>query len=759
MLRQRLVEQANDKDSKERRVQQELAITHKIAQIQAEASASIHQLQHRLESMQTELAQRAKRDEQLHKKASEAQIAATQQAESSSAKDAVITQLKERLVEAQQKGKPAIRVQQQDASNQYNGPEATLQVVTPQMAHSPSVSIPPSTPPIAVVAPAPVIAPTPAVASAPIIASIVTPLVGASSRNDRKDEETQCSKLVRASSPQSVSGPLASSIAKQIQNLQKDSEEKCRRYEATIKRLESQVTSATTTTASEKTELEMRCSTLQKHINELKTKCEERELKHKEEVLRFLEERNKAKVRPRTAEKGIDATATVAPNVTNVTPPAATSTAQPQSAQPPAAIAPNLGAEVVRTPRGALLMQKAAQRNNDWSEVQTATAAVRLHDTIRKQRIELAQLTKELEKVPRLQDEVSALKKEVEERKNEILELRAKVASQQTNPAETRVFMQLKDLKAHKRELLRVEDELETVKRVVKVEKEGEIRSLISRLEKRDADVRQLEGELSVMRAHFGGSLPSQPTVNVGEAKLQEEAMRALEAKVLCQEGALLDLRFERESLFMRVQRLEQHIADLLATSEAERISKPQPKEMVAQRGAMIANLEAVVEQMKGVIEKLQHDNAQLRQSGVTSAKYMEAQRQLKSLQTREKGLMDTIQALSFKLSQAQAALRPVGKITEQNVSLQRKLHAAQNMAEQYQTELNDLKQLLVCKGINPPPSMDNAATATPTKERLVMGSLSIHAPDNHHFLPHHMDCSPSAIPRENVGRPQDAPA
>ena len=264
----------------------------------------------------------------------------------------------------------------------------------------------------------------------------------------------------------------------------------------------------------------------------------------------------------------------------------------------------------------------------------------------------------------------------------------------------------LRDLQAHKRELLRLEDESDALRRVVHVEKEAEIRSLTTRIERLTRDVAFLESENTSLRVKlsvpqsFATNQPShQTSVGPSASSSHEQAIAALverrqhEDRVLELESRVLDLRFERESLQLKVERLQRHVAELLAVIVAgdpnsghgrspltakssgnvgaekqhhlplSARSEGSPAVsfglaasggapvMIGSSASKAAQLEAVVDSLKLVVDKLHHENVQLKQSGVSSAKFVEASRELKRSREKEREYVEMISQLTAKLT------------------------------------------------------------------------------------------------------------
>ena len=158
-------------------------------------------------------------------------------------------------------------------------------------------------------------------------------------------------------------------------------------------------------------------------------------------------------------------------------------------------------------------------------------------------------------------------------------------------------------------------------------------------------------------------------------------------------ESRVLDLRFERESLQLKVERLQRHVAELLAVIVAgdpnsghgrspltakssgnfgaekqhhlplSARSEGSPAVsfglaasggapvMIGSSASKAAQLEAVVDSLKLVVDKLHHENVQLKQSGVSSAKFVEASRELKRSREKEREYVEMISQLTAKLT------------------------------------------------------------------------------------------------------------
>eukprot|EP00656_Telonema_subtile_P031671 TRINITY_DN34648_c0_g1_i1.p1 TRINITY_DN34648_c0_g1~~TRINITY_DN34648_c0_g1_i1.p1 ORF type:complete len:253 (-),score=30.27 TRINITY_DN34648_c0_g1_i1:36-794(-) len=195
---------------------------------------------------------------------------------------------------------------------------------------------------------------------------------------------------------------------------------------------------------------------------------------------------------------------------------------------------------------------------------------------------------------------------------------------------------------------------------------------------KLEGRVRELEVQLATARGSIKGGGCSCTCRQDIQAKDQQ--LSTLETRLLTQEGSLLDLRFERELAILKQQRLNKHIHEVMAvdgltqatssmhttssrptttnggrspprpgTSPSGRNPAQQGSNLLRSKQRDIANLEAVVDGLRNVLERAQHENLQLRATAVPVSQYNACQREIAALKAREKDLVAYLQDMGMK--------------------------------------------------------------------------------------------------------------
>ena len=721
-LRQKMIEGAQEKSRTDQQANQEMAITQRVAAIQAESHEQLRQLQHRVDSMQKELSRRVQREEDLLTKTEEAKRSALLQREQVIERDGVIAQLRrqaassktetnkleEQLKVTNEKlrglGEELNALRKKDvprtASRQEAHPSSsakqTVAVQTVELstvvpltpAHSVNVSASVNQ---SISPPQPVPTPT-------------TPATPATPDVNRQDRGVQCEiqEACRQATPKEDATKLrehvalaGSNIAKQLREKQVEQDAAMRALQAANKRLEQQLgEERSKLDDDERSRLLQQLSHLKDQVRELKAKHEQENAHHKKEILGFLEERRSARDHQHEIAKADTSVAV----------------------------------------RNLRIANRNLQQQLDEGKAVLERERNHLHGQIKTLTQQLLESKKEIE---RMKSDLSRLSKGRRTHSSQIqasigdtkgasppkmpsadIDARSETAQPSEGPRATvqappsQVLASSADdkekaslaaaiainqgasispqqMSAHKREIMILEQDNDRLRRELRVDKQAEIARLQQQI---DRMVREHREELLAAGAGYSpqGALPAESSTR----------LREFEDKLLKSESTVLDLRFERESLLMRAERLQRHMDDLLHSIEEGAYKRGathglSETEARTKRGTTVATLEGVIDQMKRVITRLQKENSQLRDNAVHSSRYVEVVRENKMLRQREKELADSVHTLTVKVSQQDALLRPGGKAAEQSASLQRKLRAAQNAAEQYQMELNTLRAQL----------------------------------------------------------------
>jgi hypothetical protein len=783
MLRQKLLEHAQQSDQRDKAHVQEIAIAQRMGVIQSDATENLRSLQARLESMQAELHQRALREDENLRKSQALMQQAQEQHQLLLVKDRQLLDLKRQLQTAR-RGTSATA----SPSGRLRSTLTDAVAQTMQSAEALHPSVATSYTP----QPAP---PSMAAAAAP---------------TERPQRPTSAPNVSSVPSPPAVDTSLphvAGAVTRQVMQMQKHAQQELQVLQTAKAKLEAALEDVTRQLEKERAQLTAKNHSLSSELNEVKAAKLKQEEMHRQEILRHLEERRKIvqqqelaakdskKKRPLTVAAVAEASAASTAAQTQQQPPPqpeppaapAQLPLPPAPPAPPGAIGCPIPSSVAATPVPSAVSiptlpsqtppktkvengtqtipadpQPATQApapkmdktnvTKSWVELQSASVDLALHETIRKQKKEIEKSAKRILELEKKTQDTDAAHKEAASRLEEIGLLKAQLAAA-THPSAT-VVASPTDIRLHKRELMKLEEVVDTLRRELNVNKEMELRQHILHADRLSQTNKQLEAEVQSLRAYINGSAPGMPTTvapataaAVGE---KDDVVHSLENKLLHQEGLLLDLRFERETLAMRVQRLERHVADIMACDQQSAAHQPVGPNKGKTPARDPAALEAVIDNMKAVIERLQHENTQMKSTAVSSTKYLDMVREVKLLRGRERELLERMQELVAKQHELQGIISR-SKMSEQHVSLQRKLRQAMSTAEQYQLQLEDLRQGRIIgspdQGTSPPIHQTPPAVgASPPSPGLLLHRP--YAPEDHFLLPHHTHGNRGASPR-----------
>ena len=814
MLRQKLLEHAQQADQRDKSHVQELAIAQRMSVIQHDSSENLRSLQARIESMQLELHNRATREDENLRKSQAVMQQAQEQHQLLLMKDKQILELKRQLQNVRRPAGAA-------AGGSTGRLHATLTDAVAQTLHS-TEALHPS-----------VAASMPAVTIAqPQSSSSVQPPAATDRSNHSQRPVSAPNTSTAQANPAVDPTPLphvAGVVTRQVLQMQKAAQQELLTLQNAKLKLEAQLDDVSKQLEKEKHHLSTKVANLTNELNELKAAKVRADEAHRAEILRHLEERRllvhqqeqQAKKKTRTLSTAsvaiaaevaspVQAEAAVAPVAQQLAaqPPAAQSLSatvvpsltQAVPAAPPAApaapavplvsatsampAAGNSGSLVptvvcvpslpsqsvprmkVESATQTVFVDAAASTapkmdktnvTKSWVELQSATVDLALHETIRKQKKELEKTSRRIQELEKKVQEGEVSKKEAAERLEEIVQLKARLATA-TNPSTT-VVASPTDIRLHKRELMRVEEVVDTLRRELNVAKEMELRQHILHADRLTQANKQLEQEVQSLRSYLSGGAPQSAASAPSAPSDKDDVVHALENQLLSQEGLLLDLRFERETLAMKVQRLERHLADVMAVDQYNQqvAGGLHPQHQGPNRGRPAAGmkdvvvLEAVIENMKVVIERLQHENMQFKSTAVSSSKYLDMVREVKQLRLRERELIDKVHDLVAKQHELQSLIAR-SKMSEQHVSLQRKLRQAMSTAEQYQLQLEEMKHQRSATSPEQSPQQPQLGSGDGPAGMLLHRP---YAPEDHYLLAHHTHGSNRGVsPR--VDRPSD---
>lgn len=864
MLKLTLVQQTQSSGEREQKLQQEVAIAQRMSVLQQQASDTIAHLQSQIASMQNELQSRVHREEELLRKGKSAQLFAEEQHRLLIQREKELVDLKREIQHLRTKGSRA------RSSGPMSWKDASIQVITSELnpaafANTSSQYVqlaggnPPIVPPQETIklleTPAqshPPPPPPPAAEPQPAPQppnSTVEPVTNVPQQCDaQKGSETAVharNKSGKKPKPESralevlpSNEQVAGLVSRQLSQLQKEKQGEVDQLKQQLRKLEASTDETARQFTVEKTNLEHKLHSATSTTNALKAKLELVESQHREEMLRFLEERHSARrpspsgvpTQKKRSLRGVDvvkeqgvqtdgptrpASQLDIPKVPGLSAPTSASkiestktSAQPvvgdrpdNTPQAPEAPKPSKQAESTTLGAGALTMspqptaetpqskpakqpegatraitissscqtdgtgpvssafgETKSHQTKKWVDLQSASSDLKVQEMVRRLRRENDRMSKELAEHAAAQKETDALRSELKKVSTELDQMKVAQRVTASNDVPATPF----EIRSHKRELLRMEEYVDQLRRDLNVKKEIELRGLVLNNERLTNDMRRLEAENAKLR---GGALPS--SVEQVEADAGGSKIRELENKLLTQEGVLLDLRFERETLSMKVMRLERHLSDVMAVDSAAS-KAPAPhgspgahgtnvgRKRDPTSGKEVAALEGVIENMKLVVERMQAENMNLKANSVGSAQFMEAAREVKHLRQRERALLERCQEQHRHIEELQAAVLPGSKMSEQYSVLQRRLRMSQAAVEQHQLELFELRSRLGEqqrqsavqfaegeKEVSPHILSPQHTASTPTRQDVPSGmsnaGLSPYAAERHRHLPHHL--------------------
>ncbi|EKF32338.1 hypothetical protein MOQ_003812 [Trypanosoma cruzi marinkellei] len=300
-------------------------------------------------------------------------------------------------------------------------------------------------------------------------------------------------------------------------------------------------------------------------------------------------------------------------------------------------------------------------------------------DQLQRQREENEQLRRQVERLKKRVVTFDNVVSEAESYKKELTDLRC----QHPESVDAAYMASPLDIRSHKRTVLHLESVIDSLRRELSVNKEMQIRNLQRRIDELTAENQRLTVELS-SRSQITPNL--QPPIAPSRAENGSERA-TLQRELLEKNGIILDLRFEREALQLKVGRLERHIEEILQVD-----STNTKRTGTSQQRSRAEALESLVENLKLVVERLQKENSTLKSKTVSMSKHMDLVRELRELRRSEQKLREHSEMLTKRL----LGSAPSGSaMSRQQVTLQRRLQTAQAAMEQYEAEMLELKQKL----------------------------------------------------------------
>ncbi|EAN89558.1 hypothetical protein, conserved [Trypanosoma cruzi] len=307
------------------------------------------------------------------------------------------------------------------------------------------------------------------------------------------------------------------------------------------------------------------------------------------------------------------------------------------------------------------------------------TAVSGEQDQLQRQREENEQLRRQVERLKKRVVTFDNVVSEAESYKKELADLR----SQHPESVDSAYMASPLDIRSHKRIVLHLESVIDSLRRELSVKKEMQMRNLQRRIDELTVENQRLAAELS-SRSQFTPNL--QPPIAPSRADNGSERA-TLQRELLEKNGIILDLRFEREALQLKVGRLERHIEEIIQVD-----STNTKRTGTSQQRSRAEALESLVENLKLVVERLQKENNTLKSKTVSMSKHMDLVRELRELRRSEQKLREHSEMLTKRLLES----APSGSaMSKQQVTLQRRLQTAQATMEQYEAEMLELKQKL----------------------------------------------------------------
>ncbi|KAH8608160.1 hypothetical protein ERJ75_001337800 [Trypanosoma vivax] len=334
-------------------------------------------------------------------------------------------------------------------------------------------------------------------------------------------------------------------------------------------------------------------------------------------------------------------------------------------------------------PRSSLVMRKklfggSAAASGATLSSETKGTNVQLLKRLREQSNENERLKRQLEDLKRCMEKHGVAGQEAGYHTGELVETK----DGQLPSADSVYTASALDVRNHKRIVLKLESTIDALRRELNVNKEAKLRALQKRVEELTVENQRLTAELS----HYKGFPVS--VGSLGTLGPDAPSNRAsLECELLEKSSALLDLRFEREALQLKVVRLERHVEELLRSDSTGSKCTVNCKQRVH-----VESLETLVENLKVVIERLRHENMQLKSKSVSISKHMDLVRELRELRARERELLENSERLSKRILDFSSG---GSAMSERHAKLQKKLHTTQVELEQQRAEVLELRRLL----------------------------------------------------------------
>ncbi|KPA85864.1 hypothetical protein ABB37_00190 [Leptomonas pyrrhocoris] len=307
-----------------------------------------------------------------------------------------------------------------------------------------------------------------------------------------------------------------------------------------------------------------------------------------------------------------------------------------------------------------------------------------------------------------LQEQVASQERTIQRYRQELEELKqTRVTS--TQNVEPAYLASPSDIRSHVVEVRRLESVIDGLRRRLSVEGPVRENELQQRLSHANAVVQRMAADLASVRglpvseieAIYCVTTTTTTTSSTSASGITQETTGELRSELLRKSNEVLDLRFKVENLELQLSRAQRHLSEVLAVDGAAATTPAGAKGKgdTTTTTSDVQALHNLIENLKLVIERLQSENAQLHSAEVQSARYVRQSRELHDLQERERRLQSQLQSLTQQLTLAHGSSK-VGMTSPSPSAgpggdLHRRLATAQAAAEQYEAELDELRQRL----------------------------------------------------------------
>eukprot|EP01028_Stygiella_incarcerata_P000545 TRINITY_DN1077_c0_g1_i1.p1 TRINITY_DN1077_c0_g1~~TRINITY_DN1077_c0_g1_i1.p1 ORF type:complete len:2662 (+),score=1026.53 TRINITY_DN1077_c0_g1_i1:314-7987(+) len=270
------------------------------------------------------------------------------------------------------------------------------------------------------------------------------------------------------------------------------------------------------------------------------------------------------------------------------------------------------------------------------------------------------------------------LEKEIEELTKQNKQLKKELESLRSFKAE---FDTVKEFSGLKKRIFDLENENDRLQHVVEVEKENEIRVLKSKVAEIEVVKQEKEEEEDEEGISGGKTVPKESS--------------SLKDRLLLVENENMELRFEKEHLALKLDRMRRRISELERVHSmmmGDGTSSTAVDGLPEGSRRSVKELERLVNAMKRVIQDQQNEIDQLKKNAVPTTKYMEVVHASKKQKERLQMLEEECSQLREKQQQAGDVHDRSMKMAEMNKQLQKRLKSEQATLEKVEQDLRLLR-------------------------------------------------------------------